>query len=213
MTDTAQDRILAAHALDGTRDKNNSLYATWAADYDSDMREDGYRADHVCALLTAQVCLDDGLTNANVVDMGCGTGFVGVDLAGMVSGASVVGADLSQDMTDAAERTGAYARVVPDIDLNEKLPDSLGGPFDVAVCCGTFVHGHVGPHGLRHLLDVVKPGGAVVFSTRRSTSEQEDFPGVVDTLVREGAATVGSYLYNAPYTTGEGGDYWTLRRS
>jgi predicted TPR repeat methyltransferase len=55
----------------------------------------------------AKLVLPELKTNACVIDLGCGTGLVGVALA--AAGAKIIGIDLSTRMLEIASRRGAYA--------------------------------------------------------------------------------------------------------
>lgn len=209
MNDDLQQMLRDAHTLDGGREANNELYRRWAATYDEQLLDDGYVGPHICGLLVQQVAGSGN--DLSVLDAGCGTGLVGRELQQLVPGATIIGSDLSADMTASAEKTGAYQRAVADINLNQPLPESVGGPFDIVVCCGTFSLGHVGPAGVEHIVRATNQGGWTIFSVRREHSVEHDFAGVVQSLSDRGLAEVVTYLQNAPYVAG-GADYWTLRR-
>lgn len=208
MTDDRHEMVRAAHELDGERAANNDLYGRWVDTYDATMVDSDYLAPHLCALLVHQAAQTD---SPAVLDMGCGTGLVGRELERMVPGATVIGADLSPEMAQAARATGAYQDAFGDVDLNEPLSDALGTPFDIVVCCGTFSLGHVGPDSVEHLIRATRPGGHAVFSVRRRHSQEHDFAGTVRGLRDRGLVEVETRLDNAPYIADEGADYWTLR--
>lgn len=208
----SNEKIRAAHALDGGHEANNEFYRRWAMTYDVEMNDGGYVAPHMCALLTHQAALQVIQSEApNVLDVGCGTGLVGRELQQLLPYASIVGADLSPDMAETALESGAYTDAAGDVDLNKPLPASLGTPFDIVVCCGTFSLGHVGTDGLENLVDATRPGGSIVFSVRRRHSKDHDFAGAVRSLQDRGLVQVDSWLDNAPYIDDEGADYWILR--
>ena len=209
MANETRDIIRNSHSLDGGREANNDLYRRWAEQYDDHVLDAGYLGPHVCGLLVEQAAKS---SDPRILDVGCGTGLVGRELQKLLPGATLIGADLSPDMAASAEKTGAYERVFADIDLNKPLPKSLGGPFDIVVCCGTFSLGHVGPGGVEHLIRATPQGGRTIFSVRRRHSIEHDFEAVVASLVDRKLAAVVSALRNAPYIADEGADYWSLRR-
>lgn len=209
MAGDVREMLRNAHSLDGGREANNDLYRNWAEKYDEHVLGAGYLGPHICGLLVQQAA---GSSDPKVLDVGCGTGLVGRELQRLLPGATLIGADLSPDMATSAEKTGVYERVFAGIDLNEPLPESLGGPFDIVVCCGTFSLGHVGPGGVEHLIRATPQGGQTIFSVRRKHSIENDFEAVVASLVDRKLAVVVSALGNAPYIADEGADYWTLRR-
>lgn len=205
---TADERLAAAYALDGSNEASEDLYEQWAASYDADLVAEGYFTPHQCALLVRQA-VDS--TTPSVLDMGCGTGLVGRALAAWLPDARIVGADLTPAMAEQARKTGAYSVIHAPVDLKQPLPD-LGGPFDVVVCGGTFAIGHVLPTAIIHLVEAARPGGSIIFSVTRQHSLEHDFLGVVERLVADGVVEKSTEVFNGPLTHEGGGDYWTLRR-
>lgn len=172
------ERVL--HAAD--RDALMDVYAEWADHYDADLVDgEGYVGHLEVVALLAPTLPASG---ARVLDAGCGTGLVGVELA-KAREAVIVGADYSPEMLACAKATGAYDQLRR-VDLNEPLalPDD---DFDAVVCAGTLTVGHVGPGALAEFVRVVKPGGHVCFTVREEAWQQDDYQGVIERLDASGA--------------------------
>lgn len=147
----------AAYSLE-TPDDSRRLYAKWAQSYDADfIARNGYvyHENVVAAFLDA-----GGSAGGAVLDVGCGTGIVGVALADV--GEKIVdGIDISPEMLDVAKAKvnvfgePAYRTLVV-ADLTEPLDipdDSYMGIISV----GTFTHGHLSPEPLRELTRIAAP--------------------------------------------------------
>lgn len=157
--DDALDRVARARAGAGSV---RERYRDWAARYDHDVFEvlgvTGSR--RIADLLAAH--LDD--LAAPVLDLGCGTGAVGLRLAELGVG-TVDGVDISPEMLAVARATGRYRWTgVADLDDRSTLP---GGPYGAAVSAGTFTSGHVGPAAVPSLLGLVEPGGVIAWVIAR----------------------------------------------
>lgn len=156
MTRDRHDPLAAARRLSSTADAID-LYARWAERYDHDvfdrMRVIGSR--RIADLLAEH--LPDRTTP--VVDLGCGTGAVGVRLAehGFTR---LTGLDLSHEMLTVAGRTGAYEELVI-ADLNG--PPTISGGFGGCVSAGTFTTGHVLAGAVPHLLALLRPGATLAW--------------------------------------------------
>jgi len=147
-----------------TPDDNRRLYARWADTYDA-----GFSGAHGYGLPDAVAAVyrtADGATDA-VLDVGCGTGLVGLALARRgVTG--ITGIDISREMLHkAAEKAtddgaAVYAEVA-EADLTVGI-DADDGTFAGAVSAGTFTHGHVGPDALDEVLRVCRPGAVLALS-------------------------------------------------
>ena len=156
-TNTAGDPYLErAYALSGP-DEARALYDEWAQRYDADLTGEaqGYVGPARAAAAVARVAGVDGA----ILDAGCGTGLVGVELAAL--GAHTIdGVDLSPGMLEQARATGVY-RTLTAADLTHPLPLAADA-YDALVCVGTLTHGHVGPGVLGEFARLVRPGGSVV---------------------------------------------------
>jgi SAM-dependent methyltransferase len=99
----------------------------------------------------------DGRAPCRVLDVGCGPGW----LAGQLKerGHDVTGIDLVEH-PDVAERTDRFVCA----DLEEPVPESVGGGYDVIITADVLEHVRDPERLLRGLLERLKPGGVVLAS-------------------------------------------------
>ena len=118
-------------------------------------------------------------TDGEILDAGCGTGLVGIELAAL--GAETIdGVDLSPGMLTRAKATGAYRRLAP-ADLSRPLP-APADSYDVVVCVGTLTHGHVGPHAFGEFVRLTRPGGTIVATVLDDIWDAGGYRAEVDRL-------------------------------
>ncbi|MEE9416480.1 MAG: class I SAM-dependent methyltransferase [Acidimicrobiales bacterium] len=150
----------AAYSVE-TPDDNRRLYATWARSYDESFVQDrGYVYHQAVVAAFSQRHRPAG----PLVDIGCGTGVVGVELCHHDT-VIVDGIDLSLEMLEvAAAKTGTDAKPVYRnlIQADLTLPVDLGdGTYAGVLSAGTFTHGHLGPDPLDEVLRIAQPGGVL----------------------------------------------------
>jgi predicted TPR repeat methyltransferase len=134
------------------------LYGQWASTYDDDVfGKLGFTGSARIAELLADVLPDP---DEPVIDLGCGTGAVGLRLA-QLGVTTIDGVDLSPEMITVAARTGAYRRLTVG-DLNV-LPKGLNATYAASVSAGTFTSGHVGPGAVARLMELLRPEGLVAW--------------------------------------------------
>lgn len=175
---TIHDRVLNASNVDELAE----AYAEWADHYDADLVSDmGYQAHREVAE-TLRAVLD--LEGAVVLDAGCGTGLVGVELQ-RLGYTAIDGLDYSRDMLDQAAEKRAY-QTLQQADLMRPLALSTDR-YDGVTCVGTFTLGHVGPQAFPELIRVTRPGGYLCFSVRSEAWENDNYASVLEEL--EGAGS------------------------
>ncbi|MFC5065286.1 class I SAM-dependent DNA methyltransferase [Actinomycetospora atypica] len=168
--------IQRAYTLTGP-DEARALYDEWADSYDEDLNDasQGYVGPRLAAETVARVAGTDG----EILDAGCGTGLVGIELAAL--GATTIdGVDLSPGMLARAKATGAYRRLAP-ADLSRPLP-APADSYDVVVCVGTLTHGHVGPHAFGEFVRLTRPGGSIVATVLDDIWDAGGYRAEVDRL-------------------------------
>ena len=144
---TETPRLRSAYALEGV-EQVKKLYRDWATTYDADFIERmGYAMPRIVAEAFGRV---GGV--GPILDVGCGSGAVGVELAGQ----RIDGLDLSPEMLDVAVQKGVYTRLVEG-NLQQDLPLETAS-YRGIVSAGTFTHGHVGPEALDELIRVSVSG-------------------------------------------------------
>jgi len=169
--------------LDLTHSRNDEdlqdVYKEWASAYD-------YDNDHLLGTVSQplsvqifQEYMKDKLVR--IIDVGCGTGLVGVELKN--SGfTNFDGIDISQEMIDIAKQRD-YSKLFIG-SLNNSLPFE-NNEYGVAFCVGVFTHGHVGSDRLEELVRIVKPGGIICFTINEEVYETYGFNSKIQKLESE----------------------------
>lgn len=98
---------------------------------------------------------------ACVLDLGCGTGLVGVALAGI--GARITGVDLSPRMLELACKRGVYERLVQ-ADALEALAQAEAGSFHAVLAADVLVYFGALEEVFRGAARALAPGGVFAFS-------------------------------------------------
>ena len=140
MNDDKLESIFAS----GDNQQLADRYDRWATQYDVD--HDGWEWIGPAKAVEQLRALG---TMSTVLDAGCGTGRVGVDL--------------SAEMLAVAAETAYYERLVQASLTELPLED---GSVDAVIATGVFTHGHVGSEAFPEVLRVVRPGGWVVITCR-----------------------------------------------
>jgi trans-aconitate methyltransferase len=156
----SEDRIARARSITSAGEAAE-VYADWAATYDEDVfgRLGFIGSARIAELLVAH--LPD--RTMPVLDLGCGTGAVGVRLAEL-GVTTIDGVDLSPEMVAVAEQTGAYRTLmVADLTAEVGAGGVDLGVHGALVSAGTFTSGHVGPDAVPRLLRLLEPGGLVAW--------------------------------------------------
>ncbi|MES0176303.1 class I SAM-dependent methyltransferase [Mesorhizobium sp. M0006] len=209
----ARKRIKDSHALDSDADRLSDFYRGWASSYDSDVGRDGYCGPMIVAELAGAVqtaYLARQRAAIAVLDAGCGTGLVGVELE-RLGFRSIDGFDLSVEMAERARQTRVYRNVRGDVDLNGPLSDHSSASYDITVSCGVFTLGHVRPDALRELARVTRPNGFVIVSTRKSYAETASFEDEVRSLQNAGILLPAQRLNDGRYVAEEDAHYWVFK--
>lgn len=173
-----------------------TVYDDWAARYDADLRSWDYRAPSltVAALASVQP------SAATVLDVGCGTGLVGQELAG-AGFVDVVGIDLSADSLERAKATGAY-REVRQVDVQSAPIPFADGAFAALVCVGVMTYLPDTTAVVREFCRLVEPGGSILFTQRDDLWESRGCQTDLDALAAAGHCRIGSISEPLPYLPG-----------
>ncbi len=170
-----------AYSLD-TPDDSRRLYAKWASSYDDEFI-DAY--GYVYDANVAAAFVEAG-GKSPVLDVGCGTGAVGVALRAL--GVDTVdGIDISPEMLAVAEKKGAYRSLLV-ADLTEPLEigdHTYGGIVSV----GTFTHGHLSPEPLRELVRTAAPNAVCAIGINAEHFVEMGFDALFTELVNAGTIT------------------------
>ncbi|PVZ11907.1 class I SAM-dependent DNA methyltransferase [Actinomycetospora cinnamomea] len=180
-TDARGRLALLAEAPD--TDAVRRIYDDWAPTYD--LHDVAGLLGYPSPARVAERVADLVPPRADVLDVACGTGLVGAELAprGFVS---VDGLDLSPGMVRVARRRRVYHDLGP-ADLRHGVPGA-SGKFGVVTCVGAFAPGHLGPPALTGFLRVLRTDGFVVAAIAEDTWAAGEFAAAVDRLVEGGFA-------------------------
>ena len=166
-------------------DDAHDVYEAWAPSYENDLVDGyGYTAHRIAAAAMAAARPDRA---ASILDIGCGTGLVAVELAAH-GFTTIDGLDASPRMLDRARAKGVYRDL---IEGDVRRPDVIGsGRYDAVIAVGVFGGGHLGPGDLECLARPVRAGGAIVLYANGIPWAADDYPSHLRRLGEEGVWTV-----------------------
>ena len=163
-----------------TPDDSRRLYAKWASTYEqSFVKAHGYAYhEHVARIFAAA-----DRPVGRVLDVGCGTGVVGVALRRNGVG-EIDGVDISPEMLAEAARKDVYRElIVADLTVGlEIASDTYAG----VTSAGTFTHGHLGPDSLEELIRVSRSGARSAIGVNAAHFEGMGFAAWFERAVERG---------------------------
>lgn len=161
-------------------------YRDWAKGYEDDVvGRFGYVAPKLATETFARFVESAA---APVLDAGCGTGLVGLELTRR--GYPVIdGLDISPDMLREARGKTVY-RDLFQADMTKPLVMLGNDAYAAVISVGTFTHGHVGTEGLPELLRVTRPGGIVCLTINEGVYADYGFEAAFAAQARDGVVEV-----------------------
>lgn len=148
---------------------NKDLFERLAPVYDAHVvRAMGYRLPKDVAERLLSEHPDRKL---NVLDLGCGTGLLGVCLGRLDGG--LVGVDLSPAMIEQASIHGVYDRF-HQVDLHDALSETADCLFDVLAALDVFIYAGELDKAVPDACRILVPGGTLVFSCEEAPADGPD---------------------------------------
>ncbi len=206
-------KVKQAIELDGSKEALKKFYADWASDYDDDTSGLKYTACETSyglfTSLTGSYFLKFDINDKliRIMDVGCGTGLMGKTLY-RNGYRNIDGCDLSYEMTREAEKLNIYNKLTANININKPINPDWANTFDCSFSVGVFTPGHVEPRALNQMIDLTKPGGLIIISTRIAYYETTDYQHVSDQLEHENIIKLLKVDRNQPYTDDSPAHYW-----
>jgi len=160
-----------------TTDEVMKYYDEWGVKnkYDQDMVDWNYTGPKETVATFTKYAKDK---NIKILDAGCGTGLVGIELK-KYNYLNIDGMDLSKKLLDLVPQ--GYYQNLNQVDLNKpiKIKDNT---YDSIMCVGTFTFGHVKPHALNEFVRVTKNKGLICFTINEGIYEKYGFDKKIDEL-------------------------------
>ena len=211
--DKRHPQVKKAFELDGNEDAIKEFYADWAENYNKDTTGIHYSAcQSTYELLTSLPGSEFQTTDLNdksirIMDVGCGTGLMGKKLHEH-GYTNIDGCDISLEMVQEADKLAIYTQLTADIDINQPINPDWKDAYDVSMSIGVFTPGHVEPKALNQMIDMTKPGGLILVSTRLAYYDSTDYQQVSDQLEQENKIKLLKVDKDQPYTDDSPAHYW-----
>jgi len=177
-------------------------YQDWTDNnkYNKDMVDWNYTAPQETVSVLKKYALNK---NSNILDAGCGTGLVGIQLK-KYGYLNIEGVDFSQSMLDLVPQN-IYQKIEK-IDLNKPLKFK-NNIYDVVMCVGTFTYGHVKPHALDEIIRITKNKGLICFTVNEGIYEEYGFDKKIKELTNNKLWNVKEF-FKSNYITNKDVEAW-----
>lgn len=172
------------------------FYDSWAASYDETLKDWRYATPSDAADLLVPLLP----TGAVVLDVGCGTGGMGDQLADR-GAFDIDGFDISTASLALAAERGCY-RALTQCDL-QKLPlPAAEDSYHAAVSIGVLTYIEDGEALMRDLCRIVRPDGMIAFTMRSDLWAVRRYPKLLKDLAGDGLWSVHHISAPLPYLPG-----------
>ena len=137
-------------------------YEKWAPFYEWHIIDMGWDAPKLCSDLFVKYLNN---TQLKILDVGAGTGLVGIELNKMVIPTNTIidGIDLSIDMINIAKLKNSYNNLWI---MNAEMMTLENSTYDGLICVGSLNFGHISPNVFYEFVRVIRKDGIICFSTR-----------------------------------------------
>ena len=179
-------------------------YDEWTVEnkYDKDMVDWNYSGPQETVALFAK---HTKVKDIKILDAGCGTGLVGVELK-KNGFQNFDGADFSQKMLDLIPEN-IYENLFK-IDLNKKI-DIKDNTYDGITCVGTFTFGHVNPPALDEMVRISKTGSLICFTINIGIYEEYGFDKKIKELEDKNSWKIIEF-FKSNYIASKGVNAWLV---
>ncbi len=208
MSKTPKQAEMVRRAINAeSTEELESLYDDWAETYDDYLEGISYVAPAIGAQLLADHLHN---TNSKILDVGCGTGLVGIELVKRQF-SLMDGVDLSEGMLALAKETSNY-QLLCQGDINQTFPEALSD-YDASISIG-ILGIHVGINALNEMVRLTRSGGVCVISVRTPYYEPSGYKSHIYELVKEQKIELLQEV-EKPYILDEGAKamYIVMKRS
>ena len=160
-----------------TTDEVMKYYDEWGIKnkYDQDMIDWNYTGPKATVATFIKYAQDK---NIKILDAGCGTGLVGIELK-KHNYLNIDGMDLSKKLLDLVPK--GYYQKLQQVDLNKPIKVK-NNTYDAIMCVGTFTFGHVKPHALNEFIRISKYNILICFTINEGIYEEYGFDKKIDEL-------------------------------
>jgi len=155
--------------------------------YDQDMVDWNYTGPKETVNVFKKYALNK---NIKILDAGCGTGLVGVELK-KYNYLNIDGADLSKKLLDLVPK-GYYKKLIQ-TDLNKPInvdDNTYGG----ILCVGTFTYGHVKPQALDEFIRIAVNKSLICFTINEGIYEEYGFDKKIKELSDKGCWSMKEFF-------------------
>jgi ubiquinone/menaquinone biosynthesis C-methylase UbiE len=170
--------------------------------YDKDMLDWKYSGPQETVDLFAKF---NSKKNIKILDAGCGTGLVGIELKGK-GFKNLDGADFSQAMLNLVPKE-IYKNLYK-IDLNKKL-NIEDATYEGITCVGTFTFGHVNPPSLDEMIRICKKKSYICFTINMGIYEKYGFDKKIKELEDKKAWKIHEF-YKSNYIASKNVNAWLV---
>ena len=179
-------------------------YDEWTVEnkYDKDMVDWKYSGPQESVALFKK---HNSKKEIKILDAGCGTGLVGVELKknGYLN---LDGADFSQKMLDLVPKN-IYENLFK-IDLNQKV-NIADDTYEGITCVGTFTFGHVNPPALDEMIRICKNESLICFTINIGIYEEYGFDKKIKELEDNNSWKIIEFI-KSDYIASKGVNAWLV---